>query len=253
MPADDAERNAKQARDATLLDHLDVSTRPGARDAGRRRRRTTRRGRRRRRTATRSARRGTGAVRRGDARRRAGRPRGVAVPRLPAARRRRRASPSPVTDSPKPPPERISLTFAALNRSRRGVVRGLRRGQGRGGRAGARPTGRDAGRRARSIPAVRACTASDADRRGSLDEDSRPRELGSEDDLAALAAGPQGLDRLVEDVLGLLVGAALLHVGEVRLVRLDLRRRRRVVGVQAGRQAAARAVPDRGSAPRRRR
>ena len=42
---------------------------------------------------------------------------------------------------------------------------------------------------------------------------------------------------------GLLVGAALLHVGEVRLVGLDLGRRGRVVGVHAGREAALGAVP----------
>ena len=42
-----------------------------------------------------------------------------------------------VTDSPKPPPERVSLTFGALNRSARGVVRGVRCRQGRCRRAGA--------------------------------------------------------------------------------------------------------------------
>ena len=44
-----------------------------------------------------------------------------------------------VTDSPKPPPERVSLTFAALNRSRCGLVPGQRRGEGRRRRARARP------------------------------------------------------------------------------------------------------------------
>src|SRR5262245_61074761 len=48
-------------------------------------------------------------------------------------------------------------------------------------------------------------------------------------DLARLALGAQGLQRLVQDLLCLGVGAALLHVREVGLVRLDLRRRRRVL------------------------
>ena len=43
------------------------------------------------------------------------------------------------------------------------------------------------------------------------------------------------LEGLVEDVGGLRVGAALLHVGQVRLVGLDLRRRRRVLRVEARR------------------
>src|SRR6187200_221470 len=65
----------------------------------------------------------------------------------------------------------------------------------------------------------------------------------SEDDLAALALVAEGLDRLVQDVGGLGVGAALLHVREVRLVGLDLRRRWRVLGVEARRQAAPWTVP----------
>src|SRR5688500_3469209 len=43
---------------------------------------------------------------------------------------------------------------------------------------------------------------------------------GSEDDVTALATRTQRGDRLVEDVLGLGVGAALLHVGKVGLVGL---------------------------------
>ena len=55
-----------------------------------------------------------------------------------------------VTGSPKPPPERVSLTFAALNRSRVGLVPGQRRGQGRRRRPRAVPRHRpprDPGRR----------------------------------------------------------------------------------------------------------
>ena len=52
-------------------------------------------------------------------------------------------------------------------------------------------------------------------------------------------------ERLVEDVRGLGVGAALLHVGQVGLVGLDLGRRRRVLLVHARRQAALGAVPRR--------
>ena len=129
-------------RRAALLDRRRRSTRPGC---TRCRRRPTPRDRRRGRRGVR--RRGPRArrrrVRRGDARRRPGRPRGLAVPRLPAARRRRPRSPSRVTDSPKPPPERVSLTFAALNRARRGVVPGQRRRQGRRRRAGRSPAAPD--------------------------------------------------------------------------------------------------------------
>ncbi len=53
------------------------------------------------------------------------------------------------------------------------------------------------------------------------------------------------LQRLVQDVLGLLVAAPLLHVRQVGLVRLDLRRRRRVLaspGWRAGRSAGSPSV-----------
>src|SRR5205823_5760693 len=63
------------------------------------------------------------------------------------------------------------------------------------------------------------------------------------DDLAAGAAGAEFLEGLVEDLLGLLLGAALLHIGQVGLVGLDLRRRRRVVHIGAGRQTAPWTVP----------
>ena len=49
-----------------------------------------------------------------------------------------------VTGSPKPPPERVSLTFAALNRSRVGLVPGQRRGEGRRRRPRAGPRHRPA-------------------------------------------------------------------------------------------------------------
>src|SRR5689334_13951265 len=65
----------------------------------------------------------------------------------------------------------------------------------------------------------------------------------SEDDLAGLAAGAEELEGFVEDDLGLLVGAALLHVREVRLVGLDLGGRRGVLGVEGRREAALGAVP----------
>ena len=44
-----------------------------------------------------------------------------------------------VPDSPKPPPERISLTFGALDRSRADLLRGQRRGEGRRRRPRPRP------------------------------------------------------------------------------------------------------------------
>ena len=76
-------------------------------------------------------------------------------------------------------------------------------------------------------------------------------EPGLEDDLAGLAAGAEELEGLVEDDLGLLVGAALLHVGEVGLVGLDLGRRGRVLGVEGrGEPALGGSPTTRGSRPR---
>src|SRR5690606_41402918 len=61
-------------------------------------------------------------------------------------------------------------------------------------------------------------------------------------------SGPlaQLLERVVEDLLGLLLRPALLHVREVRLVRLGALQVRRVVLVAPGRQARRGAVDDLG-------
>ena len=160
-----------------------------------------------------------------------------------------------VTDSPKPPPERITLTFAALNRPAVGVVPGQRRRtrprpspapsrrrrpprdprrrrhRSRGDRSGSStgpPPRSSAGARCPVLPVVSRQPAATGHAARGLSTGGR---AASEDDVAGLAAGAQQLERLVEDVLGLGVGAALLHVGEVGLVGLDLGRRRRVLGV----------------------
>src|SRR3954454_19714264 len=57
------------------------------------------------------------------------------------------------------------------------------------------------------------------------------------------AAGPELRERLFEDGLAVLVRAPLLHVREVRLVRLVAGRVRGRLRLSAGREAAARAVP----------
>jgi hypothetical protein len=49
---------------------------------------------------------------------------------------------------------------------------------------------------------------------------------------------------VVEKGVGLFVGATLLHIGEVRLVGLGLRERRRVVLVAPGRQTRVRRIDD---------
>ena len=107
-PPDSPDRNAGQAR-AAFLDAVGATRQVHEMPStdGRRRRRRRRGGVRRR--AARARRR---RVRGGDARRRPGRPRRLAVPRPPALDVDDRIAVG-VTDSPKPPPERISLTFAA--------------------------------------------------------------------------------------------------------------------------------------------
>src|SRR5437868_4298750 len=67
------------------------------------------------------------------------------------------------------------------------------------------------------------------------------RSLQGPLDGGALLAGLS--ERFFEDGLTILVAAALLHVSQVRLVRLSLRRGRRVLRVLARRKPAARAVP----------
>src|SRR3954467_2423043 len=70
------------------------------------------------------------------------------------------------------------------------------------------------------------------------------RPARSVDDLATRTALAQGLEGLAEDRRGLVGAATLLHVGEVRLVRLRLGRGRRVLRVEVRRHPAAGAVPD---------
>ena len=183
-------------------------------------------------------------LRRHDPRRRART--GTSPRSSPGTRRSRRADAIAVAvhDSPKPPPDRVSLTFEALRRSREVwfVVAGADKAEAVAQRAcaGAGPErqlrGAGAGRGAHALarrptrqrlPPAQPSDAPRRSRAGLLDE----------------AAVAQRAERLVEDGLAVLVGATLLHVGEVGLVRLDLGRRRRVVLVLTGREAAARAVP----------
>jgi hypothetical protein len=66
---------------------------------------------------------------------------------------------------------------------------------------------------------------------------------GSEDDFASTDAFAKLLQSLLEDLSRFFVGTAFLDVGEVRLVRLISRGRRRVARVKTGGEPAARTVP----------
>ena len=79
----------------------------------------------------------------------------------------------------------------------------------------------------------------------------RPYRIRSGRTGLQLARGPQPAQRLVQDGRAVGVAAALLHVGQVSLVRLGARRGRRVLVVPAGRAARTAGSPRaRGSRPR---
>ena len=176
-----------------------------------------------------------------------------------------------VTGSPKPPPERITPDPAALQRPARcGSWSAARTRPAPSPRRSAGPAPRHPGRRRRGPDATlwlldRAAASAlsvpvPVNRKSHFHGiPARPGPPAvapcsaagsSEDDLAGLAAGAEQLEGLVEDVLRLGVGAPLLHVREVGLVGLDLRRRRRVLGPgwPGGRTAGSPTSP--GSAPR---
>ena len=77
------------------------------------------------------------------------RPRRLAVPRFPRRLDVDDRIAVGVTGSPNPPPERVSLTFAALNRADEVLVRGQWRRQGRGRRCGRSPPRRPTSTRSR--------------------------------------------------------------------------------------------------------
>ena len=170
------------------------------------------------------------------------------------------------TDSPKPPPERLSLTLPVINSSDRIwlVLAGADKASALGlALAGASindvPAAGAEGRR-RTVFFVDQEAAAEVPesliapsyywtvgRRQPDDVWSRVRGFGrrAETMLGRLAATrPQLVERLVEKLLGLFLGATLLHVGQVRLVRLHLGELRRIVLVAAGRQTRVRAVDD---------
>ena len=180
-------------------------------------------------------------VRRHDPRRRPGRPRRVAVPRPPGRSCTTDAIAVAVHDSPKPPPDRVSLTCRVHQPVRAGLVRARRRRQGGGGALGVAGAG----------PSCRAPAAGARQPRDGLvrRRGSRPPSARRLDRRPTRAAPPTGVRAALScpcrcwlrcywmslrsrscwpaprrgwPRLG--VGATLLHVGEVGLVRLDLRR-----------------------------
>jgi hypothetical protein len=101
----------------------------------------------------------------------------------------------------------------------------------------ARAIARGVRRRRRHSPTKSTSARSSSARRCAISRRSRPScfsntNAGSVDDFATFPPGAEGLQGLGEDVGRLLVGAALLDVGEVGFVRLDLRRWRWIQGIE---------------------
>jgi 6-phosphogluconolactonase len=140
-----------------------------------------------------------------------------------------------VHGSPKPPPTRVTMGFAALNAAREAwlVVAGARRRRWSPWRWPAPAT---------SSCRPRGCAG--ASRRCGCWTRAPPPSCRATCGAAesALLAAELG-QRLGQDGLAVLGVAALAHVGQVRLVRLGLGRRRGLGLVLTGREAAARAVP----------
>ena len=84
--------------------------------------------------------------------------------------------------------------------------------------------------------------ASDGPPKESVTIESTTVELRAPDRRSEVVVA-QVVERLVQDRLGVLLRTPLLDIGQVRLVRLDLGRCRRVLLITAGGPAAARAVP----------